>query len=866
MFSPDFVPVTSRLDWFAPPQQIAIAHGSTLAQILDACGVPEDLQPYFDVAINGEIIAPQFRRLVRPKTGTRSQPVVVTVHPPSLHGGKKSTGKNVLTIVATIALIAGTAFIGAGGLVALGASATLFGAGTVGASLAAAGLGIAGQIAIQALAPPPLAGNRQQNFKPDVLAGITANPVQPFEYLAKAYGRVKASPPLVARPFSLLENGVVTAYAIFGLAGNTLIEDVCINGVKISEFPEVEYETRDGSASVTDLTLVTQCGFEQPGEALSEYDLEERGGDLEKLVNQSEPTKSLPQYHYFQTTGAADEAHIRLAFPAGLFSSSGNRTATAFRIEFKRRGSSTWIKGPEIFVSPASEDQKAFRQRIRLVWEAMTGSSIASNSSTKTFYAYGYTGSASYNWAADGYFRLSGTNKPAKNVQIDDDGISIFLSGSQWPKDVYDIRLKRSLMFQFGEFNQSAYAYDGNDARANFFDYALDGSVKYARIRQNKWTGPVQVEAVTTIKKVHPIADKSDLALIAVKAKRVQIDSVSATFTSRARISDGVNWETTFSPTDNPAALYREVLLGSLNARPLSAGMVDDEALAKAYDDFEANGYKCNGILQGYSVEQVLQAIAACGRAVPRQEEKWSMLLERDTSAQACMQVLSPRVYRNLTIERSFDPLPHAIRAQFLNAENDYRADERLVYRTGFNASNATLFQAINYDLLTDAAAVESRAAFDMKQLLYRKNRYVCEVDWINLVSPRGSLIGLKIDELATASGSALISEVLRSGGNITGLVLDAAVTSPASDAGAIIQFADNTTVTRQIAPITDSKVITLSTPMADPGDDLIEPGKAVVVGEFSRVVKRCKVFLIERLSDMQARLTLLDEAPEIHA
>ena len=861
MLSPDFVHVTARPDWFDRPRRFDVAPGASLADIVVASGIRREWWAEHDVAIDGEIIAPANWPRVRPKPGK-----VITIHPPRLQGGGgNSTAKNVITAVATIAIIAGAAFISGGALVPLFGSA--FAAGTIGANLAAAGFGIAGQLALRALAPPPIAANnKNRSFKPETVAGITGNPIAPFDYLPRVLGSMKASPPFVAQPFTLLENQVVTAYAIVGLAGNHLIEDVEINGVAASEFPGVTIETQDGSDSVTDLALVTRCGFEQSGDALSEFDLVERSGELRQLADQSTPDNSVPQYHYFQTQGTADEAHLRLAFPAGLYKNTEERAGCAFRIEFKLASSSAWIKGPEFHVSPTETFAKAFRQRVRLVWGAIPGSAVPS-STDATFYAYGYTGSASYNWSAHSHFRNTGTSKPAKNVIIDRDGINIYLSGATFPKGVYDVRIKRSMAYTFSDFSTTAYTWNGNAANAAFFDYYINFSFRDVRIQQQRYVGSVQVEAFTTIRDTHPIGDKTGLTLIAIKAQKAKIDSISATFTSRAPTFNGIVWGSTPVPTSNPAALYRDVLLGSLNARPLASTMVDDVALGDAYLNCEAAGYVCSGVIQGYSVEQALQAIAAAAFGMPRQEEKWSILLERDTSGDDITQLLSPRLYRNLVIERSFEPVPHAIRAEFLNENFDYRADEEIVYRAGYDANSATLYSAIRYDLFTDPDLVTERAAFDLAQLQYRQNRYVLELDWAHLVSGRGTLVGLETNELATATGSAYITQVVVSGGNITGLVLDAPVTTPASFAGIIIQGPLGTTTTKQISEVTESRTIEFVTPFANPGIEVIDAGFAVVVGSYlGRVVRRCKVFDVERLSDLQARVTLLDEAPEIYA
>lgn len=875
--------VTARTDWLEKPVTYEIAPGMSLEEIvMRAPGLPEHVLRCGTIAVNGEPVPRAWWGRVRPREGTFADPVIVTIHPETLQGGGGGGGgsKQVLTIVATLALVAGTAFIGAGGLALLGASSSLFGATGSLTAYAAAGFGIAGQLALTALAPPPVAAN-QKNRKQeaDRLAGIQANTAEPHGLLSRAVGTVVMSPPFVARPWTELVDGVVTANAICGLAGHYQIGEILLNGVDAAEMPDVEIETREGGhveiASVMQddpLTLITRCGIEQAGVAMSEFDLERKDGNTDRLVNQTDPEQSAPKWHTFQTVGSVDEAIIRLVMPAGAYmvnASDDNkqeRVGVPFVVQFKASNSSVWINGPEIHISPLKKFAKLLRQRIRLVWEADPGGSLSSRSSEDyaCFVAYGYTGTEAFSWTANSYFRQTGTLKAAKNCNIDRDGLTIYLDPATFPQGKYDVRIKRGILYRLDNFDAATHEHNGSAAGANFFGYVLDGPHYEVKIDQEEKTGAVQVETFTCIRNTHPVPDGANLCLFAVKARYERIESISVRLTSRARLWDGSAWGSSYEPTANPAALYREVLLGPLNARPVDAAMVNDESLGEAYEDCEARGYVANGILQSVSVEQALQAIAAAAFGVPRQEETWDIMLERDTSSQAPVQILSPRIVRNMTIERAFTPLPHALRAEFLNEQNDYRPDELFVYRAGYDASNATLYNAINYAMFTDPALVAARAQFDMNQLVYRQKTYSGDMNWAHLVSPRGTLVGWSMDGLGTVMSSAIIVSVTRSAGNITGLALDAEVTSPVSNAGVTVQLSTSGTVTRQISPVAGSKVITFLTPFADPGT--IEPGKLVAVGAFTTTMRRCKVFDIERLPDLQARVTLVDEAPEIHA
>lgn len=140
------IQVTARKDWFEKAERHSIEPGATLLEIVKQCNVPHWLEEAGEVSINGHPIPRENWHSVRPKTGTRDRPVTITIYPPALHGGGGGQTKQVITIVATLAIIAGTAFIGAGGLALLGASQTLFGAAGTLTPWAASPFGVPGKL------------------------------------------------------------------------------------------------------------------------------------------------------------------------------------------------------------------------------------------------------------------------------------------------------------------------------------------------------------------------------------------------------------------------------------------------------------------------------------------------------------------------------------------------------------------------------------------------------------------------------------------------------------------------------------------------------------------------------------------------
>jgi hypothetical protein len=166
-----------------------IKPGQTITEIIRSINtVPSWVWDYGKVAVGGVPVLRAYWDKVKVKSGTY---VNISVYP---KGGSGGGAKDIISTIATIALIAGATAISGGALAPfLGAG---FVAGSLGASAAALGLTVVGSLALQALAPPPVATNLDGGIARDdrVIAGIQGNPLARFDYLERVMGTMRASP------------------------------------------------------------------------------------------------------------------------------------------------------------------------------------------------------------------------------------------------------------------------------------------------------------------------------------------------------------------------------------------------------------------------------------------------------------------------------------------------------------------------------------------------------------------------------------------------------------------------------------------------------------------------------------------------
>jgi hypothetical protein len=248
------------------------------------------------------------------------------------------------------------------------------------------------------------------------------------------------------------------------------------------------------------------------------------------------------------------------------------------------------------------------------------------------------------------------------------------------------------------------------------------------------------------------------------------------------------------------------------------------------------------------------------------------VIYEYDRSAETPVQTFTPLNTRGLTVTKSFPRLPHVLRPIFQDEDDDFNLNEAsLVYMDNYSASNATRIEEMNYPGFTNATKVAARALFDLRQMYLRPTRYSFEIGLEGLVCRRGDLVVLIHDVISRYHGFSRIVSIERSGGNITGLTLEAKVNLAIAAGevdeamGAVIQFSDRTTGTHQVNETSLTDTVTFTTPFADPGDSL-EEGMVVGFGVLGSEAKRMLVLWYEYVDELTRRITLIDEAQGLHA
>lgn len=478
----------------------------------------------------------------------------------------------------------------------------------------------------------------------------------------------------------------------------------------------------------------------------------------------------------------------------------------------------------------------------------------------------------------------SSTNLFAKHANLINDGVEIYLDTATFPKGEYEVRVKRGLSDQVssGVWDGRNYLVGGTSGLANFFDYYDNSGTWAVRRNQNSWGSQVIVEQFATQENVYPFdasIHTKGICMIAVEGESVKIDNLSAIFHSVVPIySAAFDW-TQDGKSSNPAALRRHVLLGQENALALPGEILNEEQHIEFFEHCAAEGHEFNAIVDGLSVAQVVQQIDAGGYGLGvYPSAQWGVIFDHDRSAEVPVQIFTPLNTRNMTVARDFAELPQAFRVQFSDEANDWNlvSPEPLVYMDGYNAGNTERIETLELPGFTNSAKAQARALFDIRQLYLRNAKYGFEIGIDGLVAERGDLVGLNHDVISRYHDFARIAVVTTSGGNVTGLGFEAQVDLGVaagevdSAMSAVIQLTDRTLRIKAVNEAAKTDTVSFVTPFAMPVDGdgvpLIVVGGVVGFGVVNTETKRCLVHTIEYVDLLHRRISLVDEAPALHA
>jgi hypothetical protein len=492
-----------------------------------------------------------------------------------------------------------------------------------------------------------------------------------------------------------------------------------------------------------------------------------------------------------------------------------------------------------------------------------------------------------FSWKADDYFQTdqdaiayynaaSYASTGVTNVHLGKTIATVWLDPVSYPKGDWEFEIIRGTPYKKNQLNPIYYSdvMDGEPTPSSsrwvvdYFRWGYTNAGKYGLayslaniiseiyLTRNArvWNEPV-IEAGT------------GNALIAVKATKRNLESVNVLASGYVNRWNGTNAWDDYDISSNPADHFRDILVGSHNARPLDEGDLDEGNLIDWWHECETQGLTIDAVLEGRTVADGIDLAAAAGVARVRQSELWGVVYERDRIAEAPVQAFTPANYRGFRWERAFPILPDGLRVRFDDIADDYKEKEIIVLRDG--VTDTGLYEDIRYDTIVTEADAQWRGAFDLKQMEARPVRYRAEVPLDGtIIATRGDLVEVTTDVLDEFSGWGRIQEVMTASGNVVGIVLSNPIPIVTTGrTGVVIVGADGSRTIKEIVnPGTaTAQVLTFSTAFADPGSDAIALDFMVMSGRLGLETRRMIVAESVPQGISSANMVFVDEAPELN-
>ena len=873
------------------PEVAMLPEGLTLSEMAARMpGLPPDFAARGVICLAGHPVPRAAWGRVRPRPRLPGGvPVEVTFHAPPMGGGDgRGRGKAVLGLIASLALV------GLGGAINAGRFATargLFAAGSLSANALAAGVTLGGSLLISALtAPPALRPDDQRQRPNEGAASAAGNVLAPNAAIPRVVGERRVFPPLAAEPLTLFDGEDEVVEAVYVLAGPHRLSDIRIGAAPAASLPGVEIETREGWPGDPAVSMLRRQSRSETLQAeLTGHNTDPSDGA--RLDPFLDPALAVPQPQVVTTRRAPDEHLLHLVLPQGLhFQGGATRMRVPFRLRMRRRGSDTWRNLPELHLQAASLRQ--VRLTVRLRWTGQPATPAAASEGwvearrsspdqSAAPFGGGWTADAAFGsggdaWMAAGNLGTTGV----QGVSLDRHTATLHLDPAAWEPGVWDIEITRGAAVDGAGWASAGYTVSGT-VRA-LFGWHDPAAPRIAASRDGV-ADTVYLLRSVSLRDQRPVAQGRGLATIALRARNRALGEVSVLAGGWVPDWDGSAWAD-WAVTSNPAPHLRDILAGRISARPVPAALVDDAGLVAWRADCTAQGWRCNAILEDTSVAEAAQLVAGCGYARPRWSDSWGVVRDRDRSADVPVQMFTPRNSRGLRWTRALPDLPDGFRATFADATDDWRPRQIDVPRRGVTGP-LVLPEQITVEGLDEEAAVRDRLQFDLAQAEARGTFYTLEAPAEAIVCQRGDLVAVAHDGLDEWQGAGrVVARHLDGSGDVTAVDLDGPVDQlfgpdwfDVPDVFALDDVFLAGAVTHALPrgpggpgtavalTGTSGASARLTFAVPQPGADWPE-GALVATGLASREVLRLIVTDIAPREDLTATLTLVDEAPELHA
>lgn len=213
--------------------------------------------------------------------------------------------------------------------------------------------------------------------------------------------------------------------------------------------------------------------------------------------------------------------------------------------------------------------------------------------------------------------------------------------------------------------------------------------------------------------------------------------------------------------SSNPADIFRYVLQSPAFAKALPDNRIDLDKLAEWWVYCNDNNLSYDRIIDyDTSIDDVLNDICAAGVAtLCKVNNIYSVIIDNERPIIKGM--ITPRNSWEYKGNILYPEIPHALRVEFRNRDAGYETDERIVYADGYDESNATLYERLQFPSCTDSDLAYWYGRRYFATALLQPETHTFKMDFEHMTFNRGDRITLVNDVILVGVGQGRIKELL---------------------------------------------------------------------------------------------------------
>ena len=346
------------------------------------------------------------------------------------------------------------------------------------------------------------------------------------------------------------------------------------------------------------------------------------------------------------------------------------------------------------------------------------------------------------------------------------------------------------------------------------------------------------------------------------------LDAFNCTVTSILNTWNGSAWTPVESAA--PADVVADLLCGTVNPRPIPRARLNGASFQSWKTATQAAGFYWNAGFeeQGELLEDAIQDVCFAGRGLYLPRDESGLHAVRFEEPQATIaNYVSQLNSANFRMQKVLGDIPHAIKAQWISANDDYVQETTIVPRTGYTEETATTFEAMTFRGVNNHPQVVKLARYHWACALLRPVSYEFDMNAEYRLLSVGSRIKYTNDLISYGLGEGRVKSIVLDGSNnCTSIIVSEPFDMVMSKQYAVrVRLTDGTSIYRQVNAVDGLQTQLFFTTAIPNGQPMPAAGDLVQYSYLNQEADLIVTAIIPG-EDLTATIQCLDYSPEVYS